>query len=91
MGTPESVQIELRFKDNKKGALEKIKGIVTSILCNPKVVEGVEDFSIKGKRDDTNKVEPIDLLLEQLIYRRALLRVEGRTRAIISKSAYTMV
>jgi hypothetical protein len=91
LGTPESVQIELRFKDNKKRALEKIKGIVTSILYHPKFLEGVEDFSIKGKRDDTNKVEPIDLLQEQLIYRRALLRVEGRSRAIVSELAYTEI
>ena len=57
----------------------------------PELREHASRFQVRGKHDETGKVELIDLLRDQLIARKQILRLGERSRAIDASSAFEAI
>jgi|SRR5665213_219340 len=91
-GNTEDIQIVLRpGRDQRRRALRRLIDPIRNLLNNPVFRDGSERFQIKGRRSDTGKTDMIDLLHDQLIVTKEILRVGERSRAVQPESAYAAI
>ena len=73
-----------RFLANMVGGL---KGLVS----NGNLQEGADRLQVYGMCHDSNRVETIDLLKDQLISTKAIVRMNPRSRALDSRAAFQAI
>jgi hypothetical protein len=75
----------------RHSARDRLLGPLKALLRGPELRENADRFRVKGKHDETNKVELIDLLRDQLIVRKQVLRLGARSRAVDASSAFAAI
>ena len=75
------VELEVVLKPSKKsrqGALSRLRGAPKALARDRDLRENAQRFQVKGKHDGTGRVEIIDLLHDQLISRKQVLRIGSK-------------
>lgn len=91
-GDAEEIQLVLKSsKDNRKSALQRLLAPLKALARGRDLRDNVARFQIKGKHGDTNHVEIIDLLRDQLIARKQVMRLGERSRAVDTESAFKAI
>ena len=91
-GDCDEIQLVLKpLKDTRCGALQRLRRFVNPLVRGAHFRENAERFQIKGKNAETNKVDTIDLLHDQLIARKQVLRLGERSRAVDAESAFRAI
>ncbi len=62
-----------------------------SVLARGDLHTEVSRFIIKGRSQDTGRIETLDLLSDQLILKKEIVRQDPRARALDSESAYAAI
>jgi hypothetical protein len=78
-------------KDGRHSALTRLIDPLKALARGRELRENARRFEVKGYHDETGKVEIIDLLHDQLISRKEILRVGERSRAINADSAFEAI
>ena len=92
LGSPEEVEVALRAR--KQGApalLERLKGTARKLLDRTDLRTEASQFVVKGLMRDSGRVEPLDLLRDQLIAHKRIVRVNQRSRALDRDAAYSAI
>lgn len=79
------------LKDARGGALKRLIAPLKTLVGGTELRENVERFRVRGKHDETGKVETIDLLRDQLIARKQILRMGERSRTVNAASAFEAI
>jgi hypothetical protein len=88
-GAAQEVQVILRPQPYSRNSLsQRLLGFVRRLASDATVRENASRFHIRGFDEGTGRVEEIDVLRDQLIAKRRMVRLSDRTRAIDSTSAY---
>lgn len=91
-GDVEEVELVLRpNKDARLGAFQRLLEPLKRLARQPELRENASRFQVRGKHDVTGRVEVIDLLRDQLIARKQILRLGERSRAIDAASAFEAI
>ncbi len=91
-GNSEDIEVILKpSKDTWLQALQRLIRPLKALARRRDLRENVEKFQVKGKHDETNRVEIIDLLRDQLIARKQVLRLGERSRAVDAHSAFQAI
>lgn len=91
-GDSEDIQVILKpSKGTWTNALRRLIRPIKALARRRDLRENAERFQVKGKHDETNRVEIIDLLRDQLIARKQVLRLGERSRAVDADSAFSAI
>jgi hypothetical protein len=67
-----AAKIEVTLKRERRGfatlAVENIKQLADRVLSRPAVAESFRSMLLKGKREDDEKLEPVDLIKDRLLF-----------------------
>ena len=74
-------------KESRQGALSRLRGAPKTLARDRELRENAQRF----QHDGTGRVEIIDLLHDQLISRKQVLRIGARSRAIKADSAFEAI
>ena len=92
LGSTEELQIVIRpSKSGSRGMLARIKNTAQTLLKLPDFQTETSKCLIRGKMEDSGRVEPLDLLHDQLVSHKKIVRVNGRGRALDTQAAYDAV
>lgn len=91
-GNSEDIEVILRpSKSTWSEALRRFIPSLKALARRPDLRENAERFQVKGRHDESNRVEIIDLLRDQLIARKQVLRLGERNRAVDAGSAFRAI
>lgn len=91
-GEIEELEVVLKpSKDGRSGALQRLLAPLKALVRAPELRENAGRFQVKGKHDGTGRVEVIDLLHDQLIANKQILRLGERSRAVDASSAFEAI
>jgi hypothetical protein len=64
------IEIRVRREKRRLGSLifDSVRDFVDGILNHPEILDSVEGLSVEGKREDDEKLEPIDFIKDRLLY-----------------------
>lgn len=89
---PETLQIVARSSTGgRESTLTRLMAPVRGLLSRDDLRANVEHFKVSGKRRDTGRVAPIDLLNAHLIANKRVVRVSERSRVVESVSAFEAI
>jgi hypothetical protein len=92
LGTLEEIELVIRpTKGGAKDLVGRIRNFARHLLGRADLRTEASRFSIRGKMADSGLVEPLDLLRDQLISNKRIIRVSERSRALNSPAAYAAV
>lgn len=89
VGEPEDIEIILRPK--RKGNLPGIVDLTKEILSEPEKLEGAKAFRVSGINAQSEAFETIDCLSAQFSFMKRVARVDERSRAVDTNSAYNAI
>lgn len=87
-------ELEVVLKISKGGwrrALRRLREPLKILARGPELRENARCFQVKGTHDVTGRVAEIDLLHDQLIANKRILRVGERSRAVDANSAFEAI
>lgn len=91
-GQAEELEIVLRpSRHARKPLSDRLLGIAKKLVGLPDLQTEALKFQIKGTASDSNKVELVDLLADQLIVRAQVMRQSKRGRTLDTRSAYKAI
>jgi hypothetical protein len=91
-GDAEELQIILRPRAYSRGTLSgRLLAAAKRLVRRNDLRESSSHFVVRGLSETTGRVEPIDVLRDQLISVKQIVRQDGRSRAVDSHSAYEAV
>lgn len=91
-GDAEDIQLVLRpERGQRQGAFRRLLQPIRSLVGVRDFRENTERFQVRGRMNDTGKIDTIDLLRDQLIATKQILRVGERSRAVQAESAYQAI
>ncbi|WP_210160587.1 hypothetical protein [Methylocella silvestris] len=91
-GDCDEIQLILKpSKETRRSALQGFRRFAGALVHGAHFRENTERFQIKGKNVDTNKVDVIDLLRDQLIAHKQVLRLGKKSRAVDAESAFSAI
>lgn len=91
-GDSEDIEVILKpSKSTWSQALRRLINPLRILARQQDLRENAGRFQVKGKSDETNRVEIIDLLHDQLIARKQVLRLGERSRAVDAGSAFQAI
>lgn len=92
LGSTDEIQVVLRpSKNGAANMLQRVKRVARTLLHRPDLRTEASHFVIRGKMEDSGRVEPLDLLRDQLIAHKKIIRVSERSRALDRTAAYEAV
>lgn len=92
LGAPEEVEIVLRARKQRGGALlSRLRTATKNLLARGDLRTEASHFIVKGQMKDSGRVEPLDLLRDQLISHKRIIRMSERGRALNSEAAYSAI
>lgn len=87
-------EIEIAIRPSPEGrqnALQRFMGEIRDIVRSDEYRTGVKTLKVTGRHDETHKLDVVDLLSDQLVSRKGILRADDRSRAISATSAYEAI
>jgi hypothetical protein len=92
LGAPEEVEIVLRARKQRGGALlGRLRTATQNLLARGDLRTEASHFVVRGQMKDSGRVEPLDLLRDQLIAHKRIIRISERGRALESGAAYSAI
>ena len=92
LDSPESVQVVIKpQRQSRNSALRRLIGPIRHLLHPSDVRHGFNRLQVRGMCDDTGRVETIDLLKDQLISTKQIVRLNLRSRALDPHSAFQAI
>lgn len=89
---PKVLQVILKPQpEASTGFLANMIGGLKELVSNGNALQGAERFQVHGKCGDTQRVETIDLLKDQLISTKAIVRMNPRSRALEPEAAFQAI
>ena len=89
---PEKVQVVLRYSAaRRRSAWDILRNITRSLVVSNTQDPILDRFRIRGHCEDSDKVEALDLLKDNIIAIRQVVRLGGRGRAIDADSAFAAI
>ena len=89
---PKTVQVTLTpEREAQTGALLRLKNALKELVGNDELRMGTRRMQVRGKCADTDRVETIDLLKDQLISTKSIVRMNPRGRALNPDSAFLAI
>ncbi len=89
---PEILQVTLKpQKEDRQGLLTRIRESLRILFGSNEILEGAERLQVRGKCEDSGQVETIDLLKDQLVSVKSIVRMGERSRALDSASAFEAI
>lgn len=89
---PETVQIVIKPQKQSRGAaLDKLGSRFRQLFNQDGLLQNADRFQLRGKCADTARVETIDLLKDQLISTKRIVRLNERSRALDPDSAFQAI
>ena len=89
---PKVLQVILKpQQESSTGFLANVIGGLKDLVSNGNVQEGADRLQVHGKCHDTDRVETIDLLRDQLISTKAIVRMNPRSRALVPAAAFQAI
>lgn len=76
---------------DRRRVLRQTRAGLRRLAVLPDLRDGASRLKLHGKRDDTGRVQTIDLLGDHLISRKSILRLDERSRAIDPGSAVAAI
>ena len=90
--SPKVLQAVLKpLEDAQRSFLSRKRGPLKEMVGNGTLREGSAKFQVRGKCADSGKVETIDLLKDQLISTKGIVRMNERSRALNPDSAFEAI
>jgi hypothetical protein len=91
-GHSDEIELILKpSKDGRWGALRRLLPALKSLVGRGDFHENSAKFQVKGRNLITQQIDTIDLLKDQLIETKQILRLGARSRAVDPQSAYGAV
>jgi hypothetical protein len=91
-GDAEDIQLILRTeRGQRRGAVRRLGQAIRNLVGARDFREHAERFQVRGRMNDTGKIDTIDLLKDQLIATKQILRVGERSRAVQAESAFQAI
>jgi hypothetical protein len=88
----ESIEISLRFSaQSTHSVLSKVQSIGRFLLGRPNIQTEAESFELRGRTRDNDKLHTVDLLKDQLIVTKRIIKHSARSRALSSEHAYEAI
>jgi hypothetical protein len=90
----DAAEIEITLKpsnESRRGALARLRDSLKRLARRNDLRENAAEFRIHGRREDTHRVETIDLLKDQLIAHKQIVRLGERSRALDAESAFEAI
>jgi hypothetical protein len=78
-------------KNGRHGALRRLLGPLKALARGPELRENTQRVQVRGKHDETGRVEMIDLLRDHIIANKQVLRLGRRSRAVEAGSAFEAI
>jgi len=92
VGQSQVVRLVLSPEGNHKGFLSRTARAVTRALAaRADIRENAETFKVRGLDEDTHKIDAVDVLKDQLVAHRSIVRLDERSRAINDQAAYMAI
>ena len=89
---PKVLQVILKpQREASTGFLANMIEGLKELVSNGNVREGADRLQVHGKCQDTDRVETIDLLKDQLISTKAIVRMNPRSRALVPAAAFQAI
>ena len=89
---PETVQVVVKPQRHaRQSTLDRLLNPLRALLNQNDTRQAFDRFQVRGKCDDTGRVETIDLLKDQLISTRQIVRLNERGRALDPNSAFEAI
>ena len=89
---PESVQVVVKpQRQARRSTLGRLLGPLRYFLNQNDAPPAFDKLQVRGRCDDTDRVETIDLLKDQLISTKAIVRMNPRSRALDPESAFQAI
>ena len=89
VGGGNTIRAKLTFPGNiREGGLAKYRRVLADLARRPDVSDGFRHFRARGTRGDTGHLDTINLLGDQIIVRKKILRLNEHGRAVDSASAF---
>lgn len=90
--SPKVLQVILKpEREASTGFLANMTGGLRELVSNGNVHGGADRLQVRGRCKDTNRVETIDLLKDQLISTKAIVRMNQRSRALVPSAAFQAI
>jgi hypothetical protein len=91
VGNPQTVHVILAPEPNGRQNLgQRALNAVKQIAARSDLRENTEEFLVKGP-DNDDRMLPIDLLSDELVVMKRIVRVDSRTRALQDGDAYAAI
>jgi hypothetical protein len=91
-GDGEDIQLILRpAKNGRRNAFQRLAQPIRNLVGRGDFRENAERFQVKGRIADSRRTDLIDLLHDQLVTTKQVLRVGQRSRAVQAESAYIAI
>lgn len=92
LDNPETVQLVIKpQRMARQSARDRLVTSFKELFNQNDELQGVERFQIRGKCEDTGRIETIDLLKDQLISIKQIVRMNQRSRALEPSSAFQAI
>ena len=89
---PKVLQVILKpQQEASAGFLANMIGGLKELVSNGNVQEGADRLQVHGRCQDSDRVETIDLLKDQLISTKAIVRLNPRSRALDPEAAFQAI
>ena len=90
--SPKVLQVILKpQREASAGFLANMIGGLKELVSNGNVQEGADRLQVHGRCQDSDRVETIDLLKDQLISTKAIVRLNPRSRALDAGAAFQAI
>jgi len=91
-GRSQIVRLVLSPDGNRKGFLSRsVRAATRKLAARSDIRENAQIFKVRGLDEATHTVEAIDVLKDQLVAYRSIVRLDERSRAISDVAAYEAV
>ena len=92
LGNPKVLQVILKPQpEASTGFLANMTGGLKELLSNGNIHGGSDRLLVHGRCHDSDRVETIDLLKDQLISTKAIVRLNPRSRALDPEAAFEAI
>ena len=88
---PKIVRLLLIEKENQSGFLNKMRNPLKRLVTDDAIHENSDRLQVKGRCEDTGRVETINLLNDMLISPEQIVRLNERGRALDPESAFQAI
>ena len=89
---PDKVQVVLRYPTTRRrSAMDLLRDPLKTLVAFNSQQPVIDRFKVRGYCEDSGKVETLDLLKDNIIATKQVVRMGGRGRAIDSESAFRAI